>query len=97
MKIEPLLDRVIVKPVKPKEISDGGLVIPDLAQEKPNTGVVVGVGPGRGCQTCGTVPMIDLEPGEKVLYSQFNGISVEVDREEMIILRAEDILGTLEE
>lgn len=97
VKIEPLLDRIIVKPVAPKEISDGGLHIPDLAQERPNTGVVLSVGPGRGCTTCGTIKPIALKVGMKVLYSQFNGIKVEVDRVEVLILLAEDILGTLEE
>lgn len=92
MRIEPTLDRVVVKPASMKEMSDGGIYIPDAAQERPNSGRVVAIGPGR--PETGPLP---IEVGQLVLYSQWNGVKVEIDRTEYVILRYEDVYGILEE
>jgi chaperonin GroES len=89
--IEPLEDRVVVKPGDEEETTVSGIVIPDTAKEKPQEGEVVAVGPGR-FEDGNRVPM-DVKAGDRVLYSKYGGTEVKVEGEEYLVLSARDILA----
>jgi chaperonin GroES len=89
--IEPLEDRVVVKPGDEEETTVSGIVIPDTAKEKPQEGEVVAVGPGR-FEDGNRVPM-DVKAGDRVLYSKYGGTEVKVGGEEYLVLSARDILA----
>jgi chaperonin GroES len=89
--IEPLEDRVVVKPGEEEETTVSGIVIPDTAKEKPQEGEVVAVGPGR-FEDGNRVPM-DVKAGDRVLYSKYGGTEVKVEGEEYLVLSARDILA----
>ncbi|HEY9724357.1 MAG TPA: co-chaperone GroES [Oscillatoriaceae cyanobacterium] len=92
-KIRPLGDRVVVKVVK-EEKTAGGLVLPDTAQEKPQTGEVVAVGPGK-VQDNGQRQPMDVAVGEKVLFAKYSGTEVKLDGETYLLLAEKDILGVV--
>jgi chaperonin GroES len=89
--LEPLDDRVVVKPGQEEETTVSGIVIPDTAKEKPQEGEVVAVGPGR-FEEGSRVPM-DVKVGDTVLYSKYGGTEVKVQGEEHLVLSARDILA----
>ena len=89
--IEPLEDRVVVKPGEEEETTVSGIVIPDTAKEKPQEGEVVAVGPGR-FEDGNRVPM-DVKTGDRVLYSKYGGTEVKVEGEEYLVLSARDVLA----
>ena len=89
--IEPLEDRVVVKPGEEEETTVSGIVIPDTAKEKPQEGEVVAVGPGR-FEEGSRVPM-DVKVGDRVLYSKYGGTEVKVKGEEYLVLSARDLLA----
>jgi chaperonin GroES len=89
--IEPLEDRVVVKPGEEEETTVSGIVIPDTAKEKPQEGEVVAVGPGR-FEDGNRVPM-DVKAGDRVLYSKYGGTEVKVEGQEYLVLSARDILA----
>ena len=89
--IEPLEDRVVVKPGEEEETTVSGIVIPDTAKEKPQEGEVVAVGPGR-FEDGSRVPM-DVKVGDRVLYSKYGGTEVKVEGEEYLVLSARDVLA----
>ena len=91
-KIEPLGDRVVVKPTPKEEISKGGIVLPDTAKEKPQEGEVVAVGPGRLSEDGKRIAM-ELKMGDKVIYSKYAGTEFKLDDEEVVIMREGDILA----
>ena len=91
-KIEPLGDRVVIKPTPKEEVSKGGIVLPDTAKEKPQDGKIVAVGPGRLTEDGKRIDM-EVKVGDKVIYSKYAGTEVKVDDEELIILRESDILA----
>jgi chaperonin GroES len=91
--IEPLEDRVVVKPGDEEETTVSGIVIPDTAKEKPQEGEVVAVGPGR-FEDGNRVPM-DVKAGDRVLYSKYGGTEVKVEGEEYLVLSARDILAVV--
>ena len=93
--LKPLNDRVVVKALEAEETSRGGIVLPDTAKERPQTGEVLAVGPGKTLDN-GTVAALEIKVGDKVVYSKYGGTEVKVGGEEVIILRADDILGVLE-
>ncbi len=95
MKIRPLGDRVVVKPLPTEERTKGGIVLPDTAKEKPQQGEVLAVGPGRLLDNGQRVP-IDLKVGDKILYSKYAGNEIKMEGEEYLILRESDILGVIE-
>ncbi|MGQ9532155.1 MAG: co-chaperone GroES [Desulfotomaculales bacterium] len=95
MKIRPLGDRVVVKPLPMEERTKGGIVLPDTAKEKPQQGEVLAVGPGRLLDNGQRVP-IDLKVGDKILYSKYAGNEIKMEGEEYLILRESDILGVIE-
>ena len=93
-KIQPLHDRVVVKPLEEAEQMRGGLYIPDTAKEKPQQGEVVAVGPGKFSETGDRIAP-DVKEGDKVLYGKYSGTDVTVDGQEYLILREADILAVL--
>ncbi|MFP5501045.1 MAG: co-chaperone GroES [Candidatus Sericytochromatia bacterium] len=92
-KIRPLGDRVVVKIVK-EEKTAGGLVLPDTAQEKPQTGEIVAVGPGKMMEN-GSRAAMDVKEGEKVLFAKYSGTEVKLDGETYLLLAEKDILGVV--
>ena len=94
VKVTPLADRVVVKPVDEAEQMRGGLYIPDTAKEKPSQGEVVAVGPGKVADDGSRIAM-DVSVGDKVLYGKYSGTDVTLDGEEYLILRESDVLAVL--
>jgi chaperonin GroES len=91
-KLQPLADRLVVKPTQKEEMTKGGIYLPDTAKEKPQEGEVVAVGPGRMTDDGKRIAM-DLKVGDRVIYSKYGGSEIKVDDVEMIILRESDILA----
>jgi chaperonin GroES len=94
MKIEPLADRVLVKPMEAEEKTKGGIVLPDTAKEKPQQGEVVAVGKGKTLDN-GEVKPLEVKVGDKVLYGKYAGTEVTIDGEEYLIIREDDILAVI--
>jgi chaperonin GroES len=92
VKLQPLADRLVVKPSQKEEMTKGGIYLPDTAKEKPQEGEVVAVGPGKMTDEGKRIPM-DLKIGDKVIYSKYGGSEIKIDDVEMIILRESDILA----
>ena len=92
MQLKPLDDRVVVQPLDAEETTTGGIVLPDSAQEKPQRGKVVAVGPGRLLDS-GERCAIALSKGDEVLFGKYGGTDIEVEGEEVKILRESDILA----
>jgi len=95
MKIRPLHDRVIVKRLEEERTTASGIVIPDSAAEKPDTGEVVATGTGKVSDD-GKTLALDVKAGDKVLFGKYSGQSVKIDGEELLVMREEDIMGVLE-
>jgi chaperonin GroES len=91
--LQPLEDRVVVKPSEEEEMTASGIVIPDTAKERPQEGEVVAVGPGR-FEEGNRIPM-DVKVGDKVIYSKYGGTEVKVEGEEYLILSARDVLAVV--
>jgi chaperonin GroES len=91
-KLEPLADRVVVKPSTKEEVTKGGIVIPDTAKEKPQEGEVVAVGPGKMTEDGKRIPL-DVKVGDIVVYAKYGGTEIKEGDEELIILRESDILA----
>lgn len=91
-KIRPLDDRIVVEPVQAEETTAGGIVLPDSAQEKPQRGKVVAVGPGRLLDS-GERGALTIAEGDEVIYGKYGGTDIEVDGAEVKILRESDILA----
>ncbi len=94
MKIKPLADRVVVKPLEETEQKKGSIIIPDTAKEKPQQGEIVAVGPGKMSDEGKPVKM-ELKKGDKVLYGKYSGTEVTVDGEELLIMRESDVLAVI--
>ena len=94
MKIKPLADRVVVKPVEEEEVTQGSIIIPDTAKEKPQQGKVVAVGPGKISES-GTKINPEVKVGDVVLYGKYSGTEVTVDGEDYLIMRESDILAVI--
>ena len=95
MKIRPLQDRLLVKRIEEEEKSRGGIIIPDTAKEKPSEGRVLAVGKGKVSDD-GKVTPLDVKKGDRILFSKYSGTEVQVDGEEHIIIREDDVLGVVE-
>lgn len=93
MKIMPLADRVLVKPIDPKEVKKGGIIIPDTAKEKPQEGKVIAVGKGRLNETTGERIALEVKKGDRILYGKYSGTEITVDDIEYLIMRESDILA----
>jgi chaperonin GroES len=95
VKIRPLQDRVIIKRIQEEEKSKGGIIIPDTAKEKPQEGKVVAVGKGKVSED-GKVTPLDVKVNDRVLFGKYSGTEINIEGEEHLIMREEDILGVLE-
>ena len=91
-KLEPLGDRVVIKPSKREEVSRGGIVLPDTAREKPQEGEVIAVGPGRTTDDGKKIAM-DVKVGDIVVYARYAGAELKIDEEELVVVREGDILA----
>jgi chaperonin GroES len=95
MNLQPLEDRIVVKPGESEEKTASGLVIPDTAKEKPQQGEVLAVGPGRfGDDNTTRVPM-DISVGDTVVYSKYGGTEITVEGQDVLILNARDVLAVI--
>ncbi len=93
MNLQPLEDRIVVRPAEAEETTISGLVIPDTAKEKPQQGEVLAVGPGRRAENTGELIPVDVEVGETVVYSKYGGTEITVDGEDLLILSSRDVLA----
>ncbi|MDD5312606.1 MAG: co-chaperone GroES [Dehalococcoidia bacterium] len=92
VKIQPLGDRVVVKPLEKEEKTKSGIYIPDTAKEKPQEGKVLAVGPGKLTEDGKRLPM-DVAVGDIVIFAKYGGTEIKEDDEELVILRESDILA----
>jgi chaperonin GroES len=92
LNLRPLGDRVVVKPLGREEVTKSGIVLPDTAQEKPQQGEVLAVGPGRILDN-GERVVPDVKQGEKVLFAKYSGTEFKLEQDELLILRESDILA----
>ena len=95
MNLQPLEDRIVVRSNEAESTTASGLVIPDTAQEKPQQGEVLAVGPGRRSDQTGDVIPVDVAVGDTVVYSKYGGTEITVEGEELLILNARDVLAKL--
>ena len=95
MKIRPLQDRVIVQRIEEEEKTKGGLIIPDTAKEKPQEGKIVAVGKGK-LNDDGKITPLEVKVNDRVLFGKYAGTEINIDGEEHLIMREEDILGVIE-
>ena len=95
MKFRPLHDRVLVRRLGSEEKTAGGIIIPDSAQEKPMEGEIVAVATGSKAED-GKVTPLDVKAGERVLFGKWSGTEVQVDGEELVIMKESDIMGVIE-
>src|SRR5580658_6265885 len=96
MKLHPLDDRIVVRPGESEETTASGLVIPDTAKEKPQSGEVLAVGPGRRSDTTGEIIPLDVAVGDTVVYSKYGGTEITIDGEDLLILSSRDVLAKVE-
>ena len=94
--LQPLEDRIVVRPLEPEERTASGLVIPDTAKERPQQGIVLAVGPGRRAESSGELLPMAVSEGDRVVYSKFGGTEITVDGEDLLILAARDVLAVVE-
>jgi chaperonin GroES len=92
VKLKPMTDRVLVKPIAREEVTKGGIVLPDTAKEKPQEGKVLAVGDGRLSEDGKRIPL-DVKVGDVVIYAKYGGTEIKIEDEELIILRESDILA----
>ena len=95
MKIRPLQDRIVVTRVAEEEKTKGGIIIPDTAKEKPVEGEVVAVGTGKVLEDGKTRPL-DVKKGDRILFSKYSGTEVNIEGDEHLIIREDDVLGVVE-
>jgi chaperonin GroES len=96
MELRPLYDRILVKRVEEKEQVKGGIIIPDSAKEKPQTGEVIAAGKGKRLEN-GTLVPLDVKAGDRILFAKYSGSEVKIDGVEYLIMREDEILGVVEE
>ena len=95
MKLRPLHDRILVRRIEEEEKTKGGLIIPDTAKEKPMEGRVIAVGEGRVSED-GTLRPLDVHKGDRVLFSKYSGTEIQLEGDEHLIIREDDVLAVLE-
>lgn len=96
MSLQPLEDRLVVRPSEAEEMTTSGLVIPDTAKEKPQQGEVLAVGPGKRSEQTGDLVPVDVSVGDVVVYSKYGGTEITVDGEDLLILTARDVLARVD-
>ncbi|MBT4731961.1 co-chaperone GroES [Candidatus Woesearchaeota archaeon] len=92
--INPLSDRVVIEAAEADEVSTGGIILPDTAQEKPQRGKVVAVGPGRTTDS-GTLVSPSVSVNDEVLYGKYSGTEINIDGDDLLIVRENDIMAKL--
>ncbi len=92
VKLQPLADRLVVKPIEREEVTKGGILLTDTAKEQPQEGKVLAIGPGRLSEDGKRIAM-DVKVGDIVLYAKYGGAEIKIEDEELIILRESDILA----
>ena len=95
MKLKPLADRVVIKPIEEEDKSSGGIILPDTAKEKPMRGEVVAVGAGKVNEKGERMEM-DVSVGDIVLYGKYSGTDIKIDRQDYLIVKESDILAIVE-
>ncbi|QRM53218.1 co-chaperone GroES [Sinorhizobium sp. BG8] len=95
MSFRPLHDRVLVRRLDADAKTAGGIIIPDTAQEKPQEGEVVAVGPGARDDS-GNLQPLDLKAGDRVLFGKWSGTEIRLDGEDLLIMKGSDIMGVIE-
>src|ERR1700704_5677788 len=95
MTIQPLYDRIVVKRIEEKQHMQGGLHIPDSAQEKPQEAEVIAVGKGKRLED-GKVEPLDVKVGDRILLGKYSGSDIKLDGQELLIVREDEVLGVLE-
>ncbi|HUR49792.1 MAG TPA: co-chaperone GroES [Acidimicrobiales bacterium] len=93
MNLQPLEDRIVVRPNDSEETTASGLVIPDTAKEKPQQGEVLAVGPGKRSEQSGEIIPLDIAVGDTVVYSKYGGTEITSDNEDLLILTSRDVLA----
>ena len=93
MNLQPLDDRIVVRPNESEETTASGMVIPDTAKEKPQQGEVLATGPGRRSDTTGEIIPMDVAVGDTVVYSKYGGTEITIDGEDLLILTSRDVLA----
>jgi len=96
MKVKPLGDRILVKQLEAEEKSKGGIILPDTAKEKPKEGKVKAVGAGKTLEN-GKVQPLNVKAGDHILFTSYGGTEVNIDNEEYLIMKEEDVLGIIYE
>jgi len=96
MKLKPLGDRLIVKPIEEEETTASGIVLPDTAKEKPQKGKVIAAGDGRINEDTGKRTPLDVKEGDDVLYSKYGATEIKIEGEELLVLRESDVLAKVE-
>jgi chaperonin GroES len=94
LKVKPLSDRVVVEPAPAEDMSSGGIILPDTAQEKPQQGTIVATGPGKVSDS-GTLVTMELKKGDKILYGKYSGTEFSFEGTDYLIMRESDILAVL--
>ncbi len=94
MKVKPLGDRILIKPLEAEEKTSGGIVIPDTAKEKPQKAEVVALGEGKKKEDGSVIPL-SIKEGDRVLYGKYSGTEITIENQEYLIVREEDILGII--
>ena len=96
MKLQPLDDRIVVRPSEAEAMTASGLVIPDTAKEKPQQGEVLAAGPGRRSENTGDLIPLGIDVGDTVVYSKYGGTEIAIDGEDLLILTSRDVLAKVE-
>src|SRR5437870_12862765 len=96
MNLQPLEDRIVVRPNESEETTSSGIVIPDTAKEKPQQGEVLAVGPGRRSEQTGELIPMDVKVGDVVVYSKYGGTEITIDGQDVLILTGRDVLAIAE-
>ncbi len=91
-KLEPLADRLVIKPVQEEQVLASGIVIPDTAKEKPQQGEILAVGPGKRDDNGQRIPL-DVAVGDRILFKKYTGQDIKIDRDDLIVLEEREILA----
>ena len=94
MTFRPLHDRILIRRIEAQARTEGGIIIPDTAQEKPQQGEVIAIGAGTRAED-GTVTPLDVKPGDRILFGKWSGSEVKIAGEDLIIMKQSDVLGVL--
>ncbi|MGH7667194.1 MAG: co-chaperone GroES [Candidatus Dormibacteria bacterium] len=95
LKLRPLADRVVVKPVEREETTKSGIVLPDTAKEKPQEGLIEAVGNGKYNEQTGQRVALDVTVGDRVIYAKYSGSEIKIDEQDYLILSERDILAVV--